>query len=374
MTQVSIAGIGAVASIASSAPALLDSLCEGRTGLAPLRGFDPSRFRLTHAFEIDDRPESGDTTARATTWLGEAISQALKHAGLSEDLSDVPVFVGSGLRELRSAELRLTHHAPFDAARLHFGPALREQFGAASTFTITNACSASLHTLGIAADLLSSGTEDTVVVAGSDSITASMFGLIDRVQAPPVAQVQPFDRHRRGVLMGEGAAAVVLRRGDAGPTRLRAVAMNCDAYNETAPDLDGISAAIKEAHARAGVVPGEIDLVIAHATGTLLNDEVEATALAQAFAGPWPGPLVTGIKSQTGHTSGASGLMSVVVAVESLRTGRVPAIAGLTEPVPEAAPLRLVTEPIQGHELRLVQVDAFGFGGVNAVAILEKVP
>jgi 3-oxoacyl-[acyl-carrier-protein] synthase II len=358
--------------VASGVGPLFESLCAGRSGLGGLRGFDPDRFNAKHAYEIDDRPATGDVPGRATEWLCQAVAEAVRDAGLGDDLSDVPVLVGTGLRELRSAELRWTDDIPYPVSRLHFGTALRERFGASTTYTLNNACSASLYALGLATDLLGSDAADTVVVAGVDSITASMFGLLDRVHPNPVDRVRPFDRNRRGVLMGDGAAAVVLRR--EGPARawLRGVGMNCDAYHVTAPDPAGVSAAIADAHARAAVTAADVDLVLAHGTGTLLNDEAEASALAKTFGGSGSRPLVTAIKSMTGHTSGGSGLMSLVVAAEALRSGRVPPTIGLDDPVDEARGLRFVTGQAAQADLTIAQVDAFGFGGVNAVAILER--
>ena len=368
-----VTGIGALASPGRNAPELYRALCAGTSGLAPLRGFDADRFRARHAYEIDDRP-GRDVPGRATAWLLEAIAEALASAGIGEDLSEIPVFVGTGLRELRSAELWWTEGTPFAPERLNFGPALAERFGAAETYTVNNACSASLYALALAADRLASGEDEVVVAAGVDSITASMFGLLDRVHAVPVDRVRPFDRDRRGVLMGDGAAAVVLRRDASEPLAwLRSVSVNCDAFHVTAPDGAGVAAAIEQAHELAGLSPAQIDLVFAHGTGTLLNDEVEAGALAKVFdVSTGRGPLVTAIKSMTGHTSGGSGLMSLVVAVETLRRGEVPPTVGLRDPVPEADGLRFVTGGPLRAEVRRVQVDAFGFGGVNAVAVLEK--
>jgi 3-oxoacyl-[acyl-carrier-protein] synthase II len=367
-----ITGTGAVASTASGTGPLFEALCAGRTGLAALRGFDAGCFRAEQAYEIDDRPATGDIPGRATRWLCDAVAEAASDAGIGEDLSSIPVFVGTGLRELRSVELRWTEGMDFPLSRLHFGTALRERFGAARTYTINSACSASLHALGLAADLLATSAEDMVIVAGVDSITTSMFGLMDRVHPAAVDRVRPFDHNRRGVLMGDGAAAVVLARGGPAKAWLRAVALNCDACSVTAPDLTGISAAIADAHTRAAVKPADIDVVLTHGTGTALNDTVEAAALAGAFGSDGCGPLVTAIKSMTGHTSGASGLMSVVVAAEVLRNGRIPPIIGLCDPAPEAQNLRLVTGSEFHADVAIAQVDAFGFGGVNAVAIVEK--
>lgn len=368
----SIAGIGAVASIGRGAESLFESLCAGQSGLAPLRGFNASCFRAKHAYEIDDRAASEDIPGRSTRWLCDAIAEAVRDAGMGEDLPEIPVLVGTGLRELRSLELRWLDGADFPLSRLHFGPALRERFGAEITYTINNACSASLYALGVGADLISDGCYDTVIVAGTDSITTSMFGLMDRVHPAAVDRVRPFDRDRRGVLMGEGAAAVVLQRDLPARAWLRAVAMNCDAQSVTAPDLAGISAAMTDAYARAGITAADIDVVLTHGTGTALNDTTEATALAKVFSAARVRPLITAIKSMTGHTSGSSGLMSVVVAAQILRSGMVPPIVGLEHPADEALDLRLASGTGIRADPALVQVNAFGFGGVNAVAILEK--
>jgi 3-oxoacyl-[acyl-carrier-protein] synthase II len=358
---------------------IFEALCAGRSGLGGLGGFDTARFRAQQAYEIDDRAGLGsDTPGRATRWLGRAVKAALQDARVGMDLRDVPVLVGTGLRELRSLELWWRDGCELDVRDLHFGTALRSQFQAATTYTFSNACSASLCALGLAADVLALEAAEAVVVAGVDSITESMFGLLDRVQPEPPEAVRPFDHARKGVLMGEGAAAVVLRPAadgvgaGRGHALLRSVGMSCDAYHVTAPDVKGIMAAIHDAHARAGLGPDDIDLILLHGTGTLRNDEAEASAVHEIFAGTGASPLMTAIKSMTGHTSGGSGLLSLIIGVECLKTGRIPPTIGLVQPVNEAAGFRFVRGVQTTADLALVQVNAFGFGGVNAVAILQR--
>ncbi|MCX5415780.1 beta-ketoacyl synthase N-terminal-like domain-containing protein [Streptomyces sp. NBC_00059] len=363
-----IAGRGVVTAFGDSVPELFEALCAGRTALAPLRSFDRKRFGLQHAYEIDDRPAGPDTPLRATDWLCRAVELAAADAGL-RDLSSVPVIIGTGLRELRTVEVARRDGTQVRDADLYFGSALRRRFGATRTYTVANACAASLYACGLGMDLLASGEADTVVVAGTDSITESMLGLLDRVQPGRPSAVRPFDRDRKGVLLGEGAAAVVLRRGGPAPAVLRSVALGCDAQHVTAPDPEGILRTIQEAQTRAELSPEEIDLVMAHGTGTLLNDEAEATALSKAFAGC--SPAVTAIKAATGHTSGTSGLLALNVAVEALRTGRVPPTPGVHALIPEAAGLDVVCGRERPGPLRIAQVDAFGFGGLNAVALVE---
>ncbi|MEU8824318.1 beta-ketoacyl synthase N-terminal-like domain-containing protein [Streptomyces sp. NPDC048636] len=369
-----ITGVGAVASIGDDPGQIFGALCEGRSGLGPLRGFDRARFTAQQLFEIDDRSgaDGGDEAGRATRFLLEAVRQAAADAGLPDDLGDVPVLVGTGLRELRSLELWWRDGVPFDAGDLDFGPALRRRFGAYDTHTFAGACSASLYALALGWDLLEQGESDTVIVAGCDTVTESMFGLADRVQFDPPDVVRPFDRARRGTILGEGAAAVVLRREPVAdrPVRgwLRSVAVNCDAHHQTAPDADGVRASVERAQRAAGSRPEDIDLVVLHGTGTPLNDRTEAEVMAEVFGGARP--ALTGIKSLTGHTSGSAGLMSLIVALASVASGRVPPIAHLTDPLPEGAGLRLVRDVPLTTPVRVAQVNGFGFGGVNAVAIV----
>lgn len=375
-----VTGVGAVASVGGNADETFASLVAGRTGHGELRAFDRASYGAEYAYEMHDRPIQGkDLPRRASRWVCEAVAQAATDAGIGTDLADVPILVGTGLRELRSLELWHRDGVQFGPDELHFGTALKDRFGAATTYTFSNACSASLYALALASDMLSAQTADTVIVAGVDMITESMFGLVERIHPVPPDRVAPFDRNRKGAVMGEGAAAIVLRRDTlaerpAAAGVLRSVGINCDAFHVTAPSPAGIATAIRDAHTRAGVKPEDVDLVMLHGTGTLLNDEAEAVAIGDVFGAHTGRPLMTAIKSMTGHTSGASGLLALIVALRALGTGRVPPTIGLADPVDEAKDFRFVlpgSAPAQ--PMSLAQVNAFGFGGINAVAMVEAV-
>ncbi|WP_423834087.1 beta-ketoacyl-[acyl-carrier-protein] synthase family protein [Streptomyces manipurensis] len=368
-----VAGTGAVAAIGRSPAEIFRSLCTSTSGLHPMRGFERSYYTGDRLYEIDDRGGEGDVPGRATAFLLDAIAQALAEAGMAEQLGDIPILVGTGLRELRSVELWARGDVPYSAARLHFGTALRERFGATVTHTVSNACSASLYALSMGTDLLAAGAE-TVVVAGVDAVTESMVGIADRLQSVAPERVRPFDRGRMGTILGEGASAVVLRRTEdparPGPGRVRGVAVNCDAHHTTAPHAGSIAAAMRDAHRRAGVTPEDIDLVMLHGTGTHANDDAEARAIRAVF-GPAPEKaLMTAMKSMTGHTSGASGLHSLIVALRAMSAGLVPPTLGLDEPIEEVGEFRIVRGKAAPANLSLAQVNAFGFGGINAVALV----
>lgn len=371
---IAVAGYGAVTSVGATAAETFAAMCAGRSGLAPLRGFDRASFQAGHAYEIDDRSGVGrDDPGRATRWLVAAIREAARDAGV-EDLSDVPILIGTGLRELRSLELACTDGTDFDPLELDFRPALRRHFGALRVYCLSNACSASLHALALACDMIELGEAPLAVVAGVDSITASMFGLLDRVQLTSPASLRPFDRDSRGVLMGDGSAAVVLRRAGDGPGGrgcVRAVSMNADAHHVTAPAADGIASAVRDAHDRALLSPCDIDLILLHGTGTKLNDEAEAQAVRAVFGEAVRSPAMTALKSIVGHTSGGSGLLGLVVALQAIQTGTIPPTLGLEHPIDAAADFDIVRDRARRAQPRVAEVHAFGFGGVNAVAIVE---
>ncbi|MGP3947296.1 beta-ketoacyl synthase N-terminal-like domain-containing protein [Streptomyces sp. 7N604] len=374
--------------------ATYSALLAGRTGASPLRLGDPAKLNLGYGYAIDDgeprdaggkgdeagEGDDGAQTSRDTQrvghWLARCVAEALRDAGVNPAGRRVAVIVGTGLRELRSVERWYGDGAGLRLAELHFGEAVRSVAPhVTEVHTLSNACSASGYALALAMDLLALGEADAVVAAGCDTMTESMLTMIGRVGETTADIVRPFDADRQGVLLGEGAAAVVLEpdpEPEDGRTVhgvLRGVGLGCDAYHETAPDRGGIVATMRDAHRRAGVTPDQIDLVLAHGTATELGDPTEAAALLEVF-GP-DGPQVTGIKGAIGHTSGGAALMSVLVALTALREGTVPPTAGLRTPAPEAEWLNLVhggPVPARGH---LAQVNAFGFGGVNAVTMVE---
>ncbi|MGW0479931.1 beta-ketoacyl synthase N-terminal-like domain-containing protein [Nonomuraea sp. NPDC003214] len=373
MSGVAICGAGAVASVGSSLGEIFQALCAGRSGLGTPNGFDLGKYRTRLSFEIDDRPERGrDVPLRSTRWLEHVIEVAAAEAELP-DLRGVPILIGTTLRELRSVELRWRDGVDFDLEELHFGPALRRRFGAVQVSTVANACAASLYALALGCDLIETGAADTVIVAGVDNISESTYGLLDRCYPEAPDALRPFDKARRGMLQGEGAAAIVLRRAQSARHGwVRSVAVNCDAHHPSAPDAKSITIAMRQAHTRAGLTPADIDLLMLHGTGTPLNDEAEARSVGEVFGQSAPPPWMTAIKSMTGHTAGASGLHSLLVAVESMRTGTIPPVVGVREVMDEMAGLRLVRDEAVGDELRLAQVNAFGFGGLNAVAVVER--
>lgn len=348
------------------------ALLAGESGRQPLRYVDPDQVNVRYGYHVD--AAGPERPYRASAWLADCVTEAAGQAGLDPTRERIVAIVGTGLRELRAVERWRADGLPVEPSALHFGGAVRDALpGVTEVITVSNACSASSHALALAADLIRLDEADAVVACGTDATTESMLAMVGRVGDESSDAVRPFDTDRRGVLLGDGAVAVVLRRvpDDEAEVRLRGVGMSCDAYHETAPDPAGLRAAMADAYQRAGLSPADIGLVLAHGTGTALNDPTEARVLAGLFADVHRPPLVTAIKGAIGHTSGGAGLMSLLVAVEALRYGTVPPVTGLRMQIAEAATLDLVIGRPTSTDAHVAQVNAFGFGGVNAVCLVE---
>lgn len=382
MVELVISGSEMITSVGWGKAPSFAAFCSGVSGSKPFQYLEASHYCVQHAYEVADREPGGvEQKGRATRWLRYCVAAALKESGLSLDDGRVAFLIGTGLRELRSVELWYTRGVDFHVGELHFARALRDAVNfQGPVFTLANACAASNFALGLAADMIEMGEIDVAVVAGCDSITESILGSADRLNTVPPVQIQPFDRERKNVLPGEGAAAVILEardrviaRGNTPLALLRGVGMNCDAYHETAPEKSGIVAAMRDAHHRADIEPTEIDLVMAHGTGTILNDPTEALAIKEVFGPAASRVLISAIKSMTGHTGGASGLVGVITAIEAMQQGCVPPTTGFSVPIPEAEGLSIVSARATPAQVEMAQINAFGFGGVNAIVLLERI-
>jgi len=358
--------------------ATFDALVADRSGVGPLRHADADHHRVKAGYHLAG---AGAGTAERRFLAGAAlalcVTEALADAGVPAG-ARLPAVIGTGLRELCEVERWGRDGAVFAAERLHFGPALLAAVDRINgVLTVCNACSAGGYALALAQDMLELGDADAVVVGAADTMTCSMLAMIGRFTERPVDQLRPFDADSAGVLLGEGAAALVLVPDDTlarpGAVRVLGTGLSCDAFHETAPDAGGIGRAMTDAFARAGRTPRQVDLVLAHGTGTALNDPLEAAVLREVFGDTGAGPLVTAIKGGIGHTSGVAALHSVAVAAESMRRGLVPPVVGLREPLPDGKGLRLVRGAPVAARPDVAMVNAFGFGGVNAVTVLEAV-
>lgn len=257
--------------------------------------------------------------------------------------------------------------------------------------TVTTACASALDAVGAAVELLALGKADVAICGGSDAAAVSgvegfvpVFSIAGRVygmESPvldPQRAVMPFDTDRSGIVFGEGAAWFVLETVEHAEARgasplgwLLGTGSCADGYHPSSPEPTGRweAHAMRLALAEAGVEPGEVDFVMAHATGTPKGDLAEANAIADVFEDCPVSPPVTALKGNTGHTGGSSGAMSMVAALDVLRTGRIEPVLGTTDIDPA-----VTADIVVGHERQIeadvAVINAFGFGGQNATVVI----
>ncbi len=375
MTRTVITGIGMCNSVGDNANSTFTSFLAGKKGNKPLIHLTADKYNTSIAYEREQL-ETPDGRFRCSAFLKSALKEAMEHAQISTD-EDIPVYVGSGLKELRSAELSALRQQKITVGQLDFARAVRDVLPKSqNVYTICNACASSNYTVALACDRITAGDADIAVAAGCDTITSSMFGLLDRSNPNAPKDIKVFDKHRQGILMGDGAAAIVVERLESALEKgrwplaeIKGVGMSTDAVHETAPDQAGIERAIKDAYERANIVAEDVDLIYVHGTGTELNDAMESKVLSSIYRNIENKPAITGIKSMIGHTSGASGGIGVVSAVLSLQTQTIPPTPGTNTPLDAVRGFRIYDKATKAR-LGVVQVNAFGFGGVNSVVIV----
>ena len=235
-----------------------------------------------------------------------------------------------------------------------------------------NACSTGIWSIFRAYELIRSGQCQQVITGAIDTpITPLTLTGFQQIGALAPNGCYPFDQHRQGLVLAEGAAVLVLESLESAQSRdvpyygeIKGFGVNCDAYHATTPELSGRQAikAIKNCLERGGLAAEDIDLIYAHGTATVLNDQREA-AIIEAVNKK---SAVAAVKGAIGHTLGASGAISAILALKSLEKQIIPPCVGLQSP---AFSINLQPRAVSGR-VKQVLCLSFGFGGQNAVLAL----
>lgn len=362
-------------SLGTDTDAVIAAVRAGRTpvSLLPLdlAGLPYSRpyYRLPFG---DDRRESDverffydvlfDTVARAVAnarWSGDELRGAAFLFGSTS--IDIPIYEAAYARSEENGIHYFVH------ASLGYGSIARaaaDRFGIGGPCTtFTTACTSSANALLYGAGLIETGVVDRAVVAGYDLYNATGFYGFESLRLMAPERYRPFDADRDGIIMGEGCGVVLLERGEpaAGDFVLRGGSNRVDPFNVTTHEENGsvIASTMRLALADAGLDPGAIDAVKAHATGSDLNDRTECAGMRAVFGDRLP--PVTAVKPYVGHTVGASGAIELLLVTESIRRGFLPAVPGFLREDPELG-VRPLTEPLPMNG-GSVMLNFFGFGG-----------
>jgi 3-oxoacyl-[acyl-carrier-protein] synthase II len=254
------------------------------------------------------------------------------------------------------------------------------------SFSIASACASGADAIGLAWLFLRLGLIDIAIAGASDATisapgvaTFDRLGALSRRTENITSTPQPFDLNRDGLVMGEGAAVLVMERESHARQRraeilaeLAGHAATSDAYHITAPAEDGCGGAqaIRLALANAGVNPEEVGYINAHGTGTELNDLSETRAIKAAFGALAYQIPVSSTKSMTGHMMGATGALEAIFCVQTVRDGWLPPTINYQTPDPRCD-LDYLPNQAREKKISVAISNAFGFGGHNAVLVIR---
>ncbi len=409
MERIVITGMGTVNPLGLSSGETWKNLIEGVSGVGPITQFDSAPLQVHIAAEVkgfnpDVYMEAKEARRRdRVEQLGAAAAKmALKESGLEvtdENAGRVGVLVSSaigGLKSLQDAVLTNFTEGPRRVSPFMIpmlmpngtaGIIAIEHGIKGPCFSVASACASGADGIGMAWLMLKMGMIDAALAGASEAtITSTGVAAFDRVGAMSRRNEdyshtpQPFDKNRDGLVMGEGAAVLVLERESSAKKRgatihgeLAGYGATADAYHVTAPHEkgEGGAAAIRRALESAQAKPEDVGYINAHGTGTQLNDLSETRALKAAL-GEWAYKIpVSSTKSMTGHMMGATGALEVIFCVQAIREGVLPPTIHYQTPDPECD-LDYVPNEARQKKIDLAISNAFGFGGHNAVLAVRR--
>ena len=410
--RVVVTGLGAVTPLGADLPATWGRLLAGESGIRPIASFDASRLESRIAGEaLDADPtrvldrKALRRTDRATQLSLLATQEALADAGLPERLEGpladaTGAFVGTGFGgaatifdEIRTYVERgpdrlSPFFVPMAIANMTAGQVGLVLGARGPSMATISACASGGHAIGEAAESIRRGDAEVMLAGGTEAtVLEGIVGAFSAMKAlstrndDPAAASRPFDRGRDGFVVAEGAATLVLEDLDHARARgarilaeLVGYAASADAYHLTlpAPGASGAVRAARRAFVKAGMEPGDVDFVSAHATSTPEGDRAELGGLRALFGDRADRVPITATKSAIGHTLGAAGAIGAAVSVRSLVEGCVPPTLNLNDPDVEAAAMDVVRGEARRGTFDVALVNAFGFGGQNSVLLLRR--
>lgn len=401
MRRVVVTGIGIICAAGRNLKEFLEALRGGRSGITALDCEDCAELRFQSGGQVRNFDASAhmgakeaDMVDRFAQFAVVAAREAVLQSGIiwTDRLRENTGIVTGSCVGGQSSEDRGFHDVyKLGKPRVHpmTIPKTMANAGASAisldlgitgpAFTVSTACASSAHAIGQALALIRSGMCECVLAGGSEAPFS--YGILKaweamRVVSPTVCR--PFSLDRNGMLLGEGAAMLVLEslehaqaRGADPIAEVAGFGMSADAHHITQPSAEGAAKAMHRALLDAGIGPDQVGYVNAHGTGTTVNDVTETRALHHAF-GPHARRLaISSTKAMHGHTLGAAGAIETVAAILALANNFVPPTINFSECDPECD-LDYVPNTAREASFEYALSNSFAFGGLNAVLALRR--
>jgi 3-oxoacyl-(acyl-carrier-protein) synthase len=392
--KVNVRGIGCICALGSNIKECMKSMFKGLRKTAPPRRFSTDHSIEYPVFQIDEKAklsvlsENNDLTLTARFGLA-AVYQALDDARIApDDLKNRRVGVCMGTTvgcALNNDQFYIDYKKGkkpgMDAINrfLNSNPAAcvaRQLKLTGPVQTVVNACASGTDAIGIGASWIKAGLCDLVIAGGTDELCKVTYNGFISLMITDSDPCKPFDKTRKGLNLGEGAAAVILEpvSETTGADRthkcfISGHASACDAYHLTAPKPDGqgLEKAITRALRGSNFTPSVICFVNAHGTGTKDNDKVEDHVLSKIL----PGTPFFSTKGYTGHTLGAAGAIEAVFTIQHLIDGKIPGNIGFSQK--DDALKQTPVEKATNVSCEAAMSQSVAFGGNNSVLIFSKI-
>ncbi len=401
MARVAITGLGIICALGNDLREFRQGLFRGRCGIRLIQAVDTSGLRFHCGAEVSDYDSSQhfdgshqEVLDRFAQFAVIAAREAIRNAGITitpELSSQVAVVVGSsvggqssedaGFQEIYLRGRPRVHPLTIPKAMMNAGAShiCMDLAITGPALTISTACSSANHAIGLAFWMVRSGQVALAITGGSEAPFS--LGLLRAWEAMRVVSsdsCRPFSRDRSGLILGEGAAMLVLEpleravaRGATIYGEIVGFGMSADAHHIIQPAVAGPVRAMQSALADGSIEPSSVGYVNAHGTGTVSNDITETRAIHEVFGAHVERVLVSSTKSMHGHALGAAGAIEAVATALALHNGMIPPTINFAVPHPYCS-LNLVV-----NEARPVAVDcalsnSFAFGGLNAVLAFKS--
>ena len=406
--RVAVTGLGIISPCGNTIDDFSFNLMAGQSGVRRISSAYSNLLSVKIAAEVDFNPldyfikKQISSMDRVNQFALAAASQAWKDSGLSLDAKEkerAGVYIGSSLGGANTIEDLYDQLFKHNADRVKPLTVLMIMDSASASYvsiayglsgpclTLSTACASSANAIGEAFRQIRDGYVDVMLAGGAEAFLT--YGTIRSweslrvlaVEDPedPSKSCKPFSKNRTGLVLGEGAAMVVLEEMERAVRRGAPIYAECIGYGSTSdaghitrPSLEGQARAMAEALKEAGLLPEDIDYINAHGTATQWSDLLETQAIKKIFGDYARNVPVSSTKSMHGHTIGAAGAIEFIVSLLAIKNQALPPTINLDQPDPECDLDYVPNIGRKGVKVNTVMSNSFAFGGTNAVLIARK--
>ncbi|RJR16624.1 MAG: beta-ketoacyl-[acyl-carrier-protein] synthase family protein [Nitrospiraceae bacterium] len=397
--RVVVTGLGIVSSVGIGKDNFWKAVINGTSGITKVTSFDTRELRCHYAGEINNFAPEEFIPKRKSLFLGRtsqlaiaATSLALTDADLSRkklQKQKIGVFIGTtmgerpleetvdiwvkqGLDNISKSKILQSpaNNIPANVA-IHFkleGP----------NYLIPTACAAGNYAIGYGFDFIKRGDLEYAVVGGADAFSSLAFVGFHRIYAMASEKCQPFDKNRKGMLVGEGAAVLFLESLESATRRnadiyaeIPGYGISCDAFHMTASKAEGIEKAMMNALKYTRTDKDEVDYINAHGTGTQGNDKTECAAIKRVFRRRYKSIPVSSIKSMLGHPMGAASAIEALTCCLTVKENTIPPTINFETPDPQCD-IDCVPNTAKVKKVNIALNNGFAFGGNNSCLVVKK--